>query len=144
MTLEERFHRAIYNTARAFRVAVDRRLKHLGMSQSSWITIAVVAKANEPLSQIELANLVGIEPASMVATIDRLVKAKLLIRKASELDRRVKLILLTAAGEKLYGKVKAEADEIRKEFLGHIDRQRLLEAAELLEHLEEVAEKSLL
>ena len=43
--LQERFSTALHNTARAWRQAVDRRLKFLGVSQASWMTIAVAAKA---------------------------------------------------------------------------------------------------
>lgn len=138
--LEERFQNAIHSTARAWKAAVNRRLKHLGMSQASWITIAIVAKSGAPLSQIELANRVGIEPASMVTTIDRLVRAKLLVRESCAHDRRVKLIALTPAGVELYGKVKTEADLLRKELLVHIDKKQLLAMTELLEHLQSVAE----
>ncbi len=139
-TLEERFSNAMHNTARAWKCAVDRRLKHLGLSQASWTTIAVVAKAGEPLPQIELANRVGIEPATMVATIDRLVKVGLLMREPSPCDRRVKLVVLTPTGIDLFDKVKAEADVLRKELLDHVDKKQLLAATELLEHLQSVAE----
>ncbi len=139
-TLEERFSSALHNTARAWKTAVDRRLKYLGLSQASWTTVAMVAKAREPLSQIELANRVGIEAATMVATIDRLVKAGLVVRAPSALDRRVKLVVLTAAGAQLFGKVKAKADVLRKELLADIDPQQLLAATQLLEHLQSVAE----
>ena len=139
-TLEERFSSAMHNTARAWKCAVDRRLKHLGLSQASWTTIAVVAKAGEPLPQIELANRVGIEPATMVATIDRLVKVGLLMREPSPCDRRVKLVVLTPTGIDLFDKVKAEADVLRKELLDHVDKKQLLAATELLEHLQSVAE----
>jgi MarR family transcriptional regulator for hemolysin len=140
ITPEERFQSAIHNTARAWKSAVNRRLKHLGMSQASWVTVAMVAKAGTSLSQIELANRVGIEPASMVTTIDRLVKAKLLVREPSTHDRRVKLIKLTPSGAALYGKVKTEADLLRNQLLEHIDAKQLLATTELLEHLQNVAE----
>lgn len=139
-TLEEHFSSALHNTARAWKLAIDRRLKYLGLSQASWTAVAVAAKAGEPLSQIELANRVGIEAASMVATIDRLVKLELVMREPSPHDRRVKLVVLTKAGQQLYGKVKAEADAFRKELLADIDKQQLSAAIKLLEHLQAVAE----
>jgi MarR family transcriptional regulator for hemolysin len=43
--LEERFSGALHNASRAWRQALDRRLKYLGVSQASWMTIAVAAKA---------------------------------------------------------------------------------------------------
>ena len=140
--LEERFTSALHNTARAWRSAVDRRLKYLGLSQASWTTIAAAAKASAPLSQAVLAHRLGVEAATMVAMIDRLVKAELVVREPSALDRRVKLVVVTAAGMQLYGKVKAEADLFRNELLAGVDPRQLLVATELLEHLQGVTESA--
>src|SRR5271168_5243801 len=119
--LQERFSGALHNTSRAWRQAVDRRLKYLGVSQASWMTIALAAKARSPLSQSELADKLAVEGATMVAMIDRLVKAGLVIREASTTDRRVKRIVLTPAGQKIYEKVKAEGAALRKELLANTD-----------------------
>jgi len=134
--LEERFSAALHSTSRAWRQALDRRLKYLGVSQASWMTIAVAAKAREPLSQSELAESLGVEGATMVAMVDRLVKAGFVVREPSTTDRRVKRILLTQSGNLLYDKVRAEAATIRQELLADVDPKKLLAATELLESLE--------
>jgi MarR family transcriptional regulator, transcriptional regulator for hemolysin len=138
--LEERFSGALHNTSRAWRQALDRRLKFLGVSQASWMTIAVAAKARLPLSQSELADRLGIEGATMVAMVDRLVKAGFVVREPSTTDRRVKRIVLTQAGNILYDKVRAEAAAFRKELLANVDPKKLLAATELLEGLEGIIE----
>jgi MarR family transcriptional regulator for hemolysin len=138
--LEERFSDALHSTSRAWRQAVDRRLKYLGVSQASWMTIAYAAKARSPLSQSELADKLGVEGATMVAMIDRLVNAGLVTREASTTDRRVKRVVLTSAGSKIYDRVKAEAAALRKELLTDTDPKKLLIATELLESLREVIE----
>ena len=137
-SVEERFSAALHNTARGWRLTLDRRLKDLGMSQASWMTVAMVAKAKGPLPQIELASRVGVEGATMVAMLDRLEKAGLVARSPSDSDRRIKHVALTPAGAKLYAKVHAEADAMRKELLAGIDAKRLLAATELLEQLQSV------
>jgi MarR family transcriptional regulator for hemolysin len=134
--LEERFSGALHNASRAWRQALDRRLKYLGVSQASWMTIAVAAKARAPLSQSELANQLGVEGATMVAMVDRLVKAGLVIREPSTTDRRVKRVVLTQAGNLLYDKLRAEAVAFRKELLANMDPKALLIATELLEGLQ--------
>ena len=134
-SLEERFSHALHNTARGWRLLIDRRLKDLGMSQASWMTVAVAAKSKVPLAQIELANRVGVEGATMVAMLDRLASAGLIVRVPSKTDRRVKLVTLTTEGLKLYDKVRIEADAVRKELLSGIDPKVLLAATELLEKL---------
>jgi MarR family transcriptional regulator, transcriptional regulator for hemolysin len=134
--LEERFSGALHNTSRAWRQALDRRLKYLGVSQASWMTIAVAAKAPGPLSQSELADRLGVEGATMVAMVDRLVRAGLVMREPSTTDRRVKRVVLTQAGNLLYDKVRAEAAAFRKDLLADIDPKKLLAATELLEGLQ--------
>src|ERR1700722_4448117 len=137
--LDERFSGALHNTSRAWRQALDRRLKYLGVSQASWMTIAVAAKARMPLSQSELADRLAVEGATMVAMVDRLVKAGLVIREPSTTDRRVKRVVLTEAGNLLYDKVREEAAAFRQELLAGIDPRKLLPAPELLEGCEGVA-----
>jgi MarR family transcriptional regulator, transcriptional regulator for hemolysin len=132
---EERFANALHCTARAWRQAVDRRLKCLGLSQASWTTIAVAAKAPTPLSQSELAERIGVEGATMVAMVDRLVKAGLAVREASTTDRRIKHVVLTVAGNRLHDTVKAEAVAVRRELLAKMDPKRLAVATEVLETL---------
>jgi MarR family transcriptional regulator for hemolysin len=136
--MEERFSGALHNTSRAWRQALDRRLKFLGVSQASWMTISVAAKARMPLSQSELADRLAVEGATMVTMVDRLVKAGLVIREPSTTDRRVKRVVLTEAGNLLYDRVREEAAAFRKELLAGIDPKNLRTATELLEGLQGV------
>jgi MarR family transcriptional regulator, transcriptional regulator for hemolysin len=135
VSVEERFSDALHSTSRSWKQAVDRRLKYLGVSQASWMTIAIAAKAESPLSQSELADRLGVEGATMVAMVDRLVKAGLVAREASSTDRRVKRVVLTTAGVAIYEKVKTEADTLRKQLLAKMDRKKLQATTELLDNL---------
>jgi MarR family transcriptional regulator for hemolysin len=141
--LQLRFSSALHTTARAWRLAIDARLKDLGLSQAGWMAIAMVAKAPEPLSQKQLADLLAVEGPTIVAMVDRLVAAGLVLRVHSESDRRVKLIELTEAGMALYKKVQQRADAVRSELLSGLDPARLLAAAELLETLQQRIEAPL-
>jgi MarR family transcriptional regulator for hemolysin len=135
VSIEERFSDALHSTSRSWKQAVDRRLKYLGVSQASWMTIAIAAKAESPLSQSELADRLGVEGATMVAMVDRLVKAGLVAREASSTDRRIKRVVLTTAGVAIYEKVKTEADTLRKQLLAKMDAKKLQAATELLDNL---------
>jgi MarR family transcriptional regulator for hemolysin len=142
VSVDERFSDALHSTSRSWRQAVDRRLKYLGVSQASWMTIAMAAKAEMPLSQSELADRLGVEGATMVAMVDRLVKAGLVVREASSTDRRIKRVVLTPAGVAIYDKVKTEADALRKQLLAKLDPKQLLVATELLESLREIIDSA--
>jgi MarR family transcriptional regulator for hemolysin len=140
--LEERFAEALHGTARSWRQAIDRRLKNLGMSQASWMTIAVASKARDPLSQSELADRLGVEGATMVAMVDRLAKAGFVARHACPNDRRINRVILTEAGNRLFETVQAEAAAVRQELLATIDPEKLAVAAEILETLQGLIERS--
>lgn len=142
MSAEERFSHALHNAARVWRLALDRRLKDLGISQAGWLSIAYIAKAKVPLSQAELASLVQVEAATMVSTIDRLEKAGLVQRLPSESDRRVKLLVVTAEGQAIYEKVRMRANSLRRELIGKINPEKVAVATAVLEELQELIENS--
>jgi MarR family transcriptional regulator, transcriptional regulator for hemolysin len=138
--LEERFSDALHATARSWRQAVDRRLKGLGLSQASWMSLAMAAKADAPPSQSELADRLGVEGATMVAMVDRLAKAGLVARQASPHDRRVNLVVVTEAGMQLVAIVRTEAAAFRRELLAQVDAKKLAVATDLLEGLQKLIE----
>ncbi|MFT4077654.1 MAG: MarR family transcriptional regulator [Asticcacaulis sp.] len=138
----ERFSYALHNAARMWRLALDRRLKDLGISQAGWLSIAYIAKASGPISQSELAALVQVEAATMVSTIDRLEKTGLVRRVTSETDRRVKHLVLTVEGEAIYAQVKARADDMRRDILSGLDATKMVVATEILEDLQKLIENS--
>jgi MarR family transcriptional regulator for hemolysin len=139
----ERFSAAVHNTARGWRLLIDKQLKHLGIGQAGWMTIAMIAKSGEPMSQRALADLVGVEGPSMVSMLDRLEREGLVTRAPSPTDRRVKLVHLTDAGTTLYKQVKEQASAVRLALLGDIDPARLKAATELLELLRARIEEQL-
>jgi len=103
--LDERFEKALRKVATAWRL--DHRLRRLGVSRLSWMTIAAAMQARSPLSQSTLADALAISPTSMVQAIDCMAMVEL-----------EKLIDLTELLEKL---------RTRCDFHGGVD-QRLLPA----------------
>jgi len=126
------FSKLLHLTSRALRMAIDRRLKYLGLSQASWVAVAAIASAPAPLSQSELAQLLGVEGATIVSMVDRLVKLDLVQRVPTQTDRRKKLLVVTAQGKALYEKVRSEADAIGKEILGNVAEQDMQIAMQVL------------
>ena len=111
------FSHLLYLTAHHWRLAVDRRLKDLGMSQATWVAVACIARNEQPLSQTELAQELGVEGATVVPLINKLVEAGLVERVLTERDKRKRLLVTTPKGLELYHRVKAVADELREEIL---------------------------
>jgi MarR family transcriptional regulator, transcriptional regulator for hemolysin len=136
-SLDERFETALRNTAMAWRQAVDRRLRRSGVSRVSWMTIAAATQARSPLSQSALADTLAVSRASMVHTIDRLVRDGLVKRESSASDRRLKRIVVTDAGVHLYLLIKDEVAAIRRQMLAILEPEKLVHLTELLEKLQE-------
>ncbi len=136
------FSHLLHLTAHNWRLAVDRRLKDLGMSQASWVAVSAIAGNETPLSQKELARQLGVEGATLVPLINRLVKQNLVQRVLTPEDKRVRLLIATEQGQALYQKVKVVAEALRLEVLGSISEEeqavtrsiltRLLKATETI------------
>ena len=135
--LDERFDNALRCTATAWRLAVDRRLRRLGVNRMIWMTIAASARARLPLSQSVLADTLAVSHAYVVYTVDRLVKNGLVKRESSDSDRRQRRIVVTEAGVRLYSLLKGEMAAVRREVLAIVEREKLVQLTELLETLQE-------
>jgi MarR family transcriptional regulator, transcriptional regulator for hemolysin len=134
--LDERFENALRNTAMAWRQAIDRRLRRLGVSRVGWITIAAAMQARSPLSQSILADRLAISRASLVKTIDCLAKNGLVKRESSASDRRLKRVVVTDAGAHLYSLLKDEVAAVRRQMLAIVELEKLVHLTELLEKLQ--------
>jgi MarR family transcriptional regulator for hemolysin len=135
--LHERFECALRNAAMTWRQAVERRLRRLGVSWVCWMTISAASRSSTPLSQSNLAEILAISHASMVHTIDRLVKDGLVKRESRASDRRLRRIVVTDAGMHLYFLVRGEMAAARREMLATVDLEKLVHLTKLLETLQE-------
>lgn len=135
--MDERFENALRSTATAWRQAVDSRLRRLGVSRVGWLTIAAAMQAHSPLSQSTLADGLAVSRASMVQTIDCLVKNGLVKRESSASDRRLKRVVVTEAGAHLYSLLRDEVAAVRRQMLDIVELEKLVHLTELLEKLQE-------
>lgn len=140
-TPEESFTVSVQQASHAWRRALDRRLRDLGLGRSGWVTLTAIARTNAPLSQIEISSLIGVEGATMVTTLDRLEKTGLIQRDAHPSDRRVKLVSLTHAGLQLHRELKQVVDVARHELLSGFADHEMALATRLLERMREAAER---
>jgi MarR family transcriptional regulator for hemolysin len=138
--LDERFTQALQGGARAWRAALERYLKSCGITPAGWSAVAALTGAAQAPSQRELAALLGVDGATLVATIDRLVAGGLAERKPSPHDRRVKLVVLTEQGRALADQVSGQAALLRGTIVKRIDAGRMAAASDVLEELQTILE----
>ena len=118
-----------YNVRRA-QIALWRDLtKAMGEEKvrPAVFSLLVLAEANPGVAQIQLANQLDIDKATIVGLVDRLQQQKWVTRKQSTVDRRRQGIYLTALGQR-------ELDSLKKAMIEHEARfTRLFSAEELVQ-----------
>lgn len=101
----------IAETAHALRKAFDRRACGLGVTRAQWKVLFRLTR--EPgLRQIELADMLDVEPITLSRIVDRLEESGLLERVADPADRRAWRLHVTPKAKPLVEKLRALADEM--------------------------------
>jgi MarR family transcriptional regulator for hemolysin len=99
--------------ARVYRLAVDKVLSEIGLSDALALPVAVLARHPEGIRQNALAYELGVEGPSLVRLLDRLVEDGLVERREDATDRRAKIVRLTPAGRALGGQALEVLDHFR-------------------------------
>jgi DNA-binding MarR family transcriptional regulator len=95
----------------------------------------LLANANPGIAQIEIANQLGIDKASVVSLIDRMEHSGWVERRRSSEDRRRQGIFVTPAGVKACRSLKREMLEHERKFVGRFTEQELRLLISLLRRL---------
>jgi len=110
----------IGETAHALRKAFDRRAFGLGVTRAQWKVLFRLER-RPGLRQIELADMLDIEPITLSRIVDRLEEAGLVERQPDPADRRAWRLHVTAAAQPLIEKLRVIADEMIAEAFAGID-----------------------
>ncbi|KFE55782.1 MarR family transcriptional regulator [Pseudomonas syringae] len=125
MTDEHRFGMQVANMSRGWRAELDRRLADLGLSQARWLVLLHLARFEEPPTQRELAQSVGVEGPTLARLLDSLESQGLVQRHAVVEDRRAKKIVLCDSARPLIQQIEAIATALRVELFAGIDEEEL-------------------
>ncbi len=110
----------IGETAHALRKAFDRRAVGMGVTRAQWKVLFRLTR-QPGLRQIELADMLDIEPITLSRIVDRLEEGGLVERVADPSDRRAWRLHVTARAQPLVEKLRAVADEMIAEAFAGID-----------------------
>ena len=86
----------LVESSRLLRNFIDHRAKGRGTTRAQWIVLFRL-RQQEGLSQVDLAEVLELQPISLVRLLDRLVDHGLLERRSDPKDRRANRLFLTAA-----------------------------------------------
>jgi MarR family transcriptional regulator for hemolysin len=114
----------LHETAHAMRRAFDRRAVSLGVTRAQWKVLFRLTRF-PGLRQVELAEMLDVEPISLSRIVDRLEEAGLVERVPDPADRRAWRLQVTAKAEPLVAKLKALGLQLVDEAFEGIAREEL-------------------
>lgn len=92
--------------AHAVTLAHNEALSAYGLSLRTFAVLAAI-EAGVARSQLEIAQMVGLDKTTLVTTIDDLERRGLVQRTADPADRRARLLAITASGRELFERASA-------------------------------------
>ena len=114
----------LIETSRLLRNYIDHRAKSRGTTRAQWIVLFRL-RQQEGLSQVDLAEVLELQPISLVRLLDRLVEHGLLERRHDPRDRRANRLFLTVAGRQLVDDLDDLRDAIATDVLQEIGTEAL-------------------
>jgi MarR family transcriptional regulator, transcriptional regulator for hemolysin len=109
----------LVESSRLLRNYIDHRAKGRGTTRAQWIVLFRL-RQQEGLSQVDLADVLELQPISLVRLLDRLVEHGLLERRQDPKDRRANRLFLTASGRQLVDDLDSLRDSIASDVLQDI------------------------
>jgi MarR family transcriptional regulator, transcriptional regulator for hemolysin len=109
----------LVESSRLLRNHIDQRAKGRGTTRAQWIVLFRL-REQEGLSQVDLAEVLELQPISLVRLLDRLVEHGLLERRQDPSDRRANRLFLTASGRQLVDDLDSLRDAIATDVLQNI------------------------
>jgi DNA-binding MarR family transcriptional regulator len=124
----------IVEVARLLRRRFEQHAQSLGLTRLQWMAIAYLSK-NEGIHQKSLAELLEVEPITLVRILDQLAARGFVERRAHPTDRRLWLLHTCEAVQPLLSQIHDLGDLVRAEALSDIAPDRLEAAFDVLHEL---------
>ncbi|MGF6308678.1 MarR family transcriptional regulator for hemolysin [Bradyrhizobium sp. i1.8.4] len=116
LDLKRQFIAQLVESSRLLRNYIDHRAKARGTTRAQWIVLFRL-REQEGLSQVDLADVLELQPISLVRLLDRLVEHGLLERRPDPRDRRANRLFLTRTGRRLVDDLDGLRDAIASDVL---------------------------
>ena len=120
--MEQTLGRLLFLAHRSVHDELDRRLHEHGASLWNWVLLREAANA-DGASQRELAELMRIEPPTLVRHLDKLAEEGLVERRPDPDDRRVLRVVVTPGGRKRLAQLHDVVHEVDDELHGILTKR---------------------
>jgi MarR family transcriptional regulator for hemolysin len=136
LDLKRQFVAQLVESSRLLRNYIDGRAKSRGTTRAQWIVLFRL-RQQEGLSQVDLAEVLELQPISLVRLLDRLVEHGLLERRPDPRDRRANRLFLTVRGRQLVDDLDSLRDSIASDVLQEIPSDAIETSLETLKDIKE-------
>jgi MarR family transcriptional regulator for hemolysin len=136
LNLKRQLVAQLVESSRLLRNFIDHRAKGRGTTRAQWIVLFRL-REQEGLSQVDLAEVLELQPISLVRLLDRLVEHGLLERRHDPRDRRANRLFLTARGRQLVDDLDSLRDDIADDVLRDIPAASIATTLETLRNLKD-------
>jgi MarR family transcriptional regulator for hemolysin len=126
----------LVESSRLLRNYIDNRAKSRGTTRAQWIVLFRL-RQQEGLSQVDLADVLELQPISLVRLLDRLVEHGLLERRHDPRDRRANRLFLTESGRQLVDDLDSLRDAIATDVLRDIPANAIETSLKTLSDIKE-------
>ena len=121
----------LFRTTKVLSQAFEARLAEAGGGLPTWLTLLSV-KSQASANQRELADMIGIQGATLTHHLNAMEKQGLLTRRRDPANRRVHRVELTDAGETLFLRLRDVAVAFDKQLRAGIPDDRIAQVAATL------------
>src|SRR5476651_1877569 len=126
----------LVESSRLLRNYIEHRAKSRGTTRAQWIVLFRL-RQQEGLSQVDLAEVLELQPISLVRLLDRLVEHGLLERRHDPKDRRANRLFLTASGRQLVDDLDSLRDSIASDVLQDLPDAAIKTSLKTLQDIKE-------
>ena len=116
LDLKKQLITQLVESSRLLRNYIDHRARGRGTTRAQWIVLFRL-REQEGLSQVDLADVLELQPISLVRLLDRLVDHGLVERRHDPRDRRANRLFLTVRGRQLADDLNGLRDSIATDVL---------------------------
>jgi MarR family transcriptional regulator for hemolysin len=126
----------LVESSRLLRNYIDHRAKSRGSTRAQWIVLFRL-RQQEGLSQVDLAEVLELQPISLVRLLDRLVEHGLVERRHDPKDRRANRLFLTSTGRQLVDDLDSLRDSVAIDVMQDLSAEALRTSLETLRHIKD-------
>lgn len=127
----------IMDVAKKLRHQLNMTLEKEGITSAQWAVLAQMRLTESPLTSAQVADMVGMDRATISGIVKRLEAKELVHIQTSSEDRRARTLTLTASGDQMFKHCQQIANAQMSEFAIPLEQQEQATLVSLLIKLEE-------